>query len=46
VPAAVRRTALEANSEIVEALRRGDAKDARDAIHNYLTRTLASVHGF
>jgi len=46
VPAAVREASLRANREIVTALRDGDADAARAAMHDYLTRTLASVHGF
>lgn len=46
VSAAVRSAALRSNTEIVEALRRGDAQSARQSMHDYLTRTLATVHGF
>jgi GntR family transcriptional regulator, transcriptional repressor for pyruvate dehydrogenase complex len=46
VPAAVREASLGANLEIVTALRDGNADAARAAMHDYLTRTLASVHGF
>jgi GntR family transcriptional regulator, transcriptional repressor for pyruvate dehydrogenase complex len=46
VPASVREASLLANREIVTALRDGDADAARAAMHDYLTRTLVSVHGF
>jgi len=46
VSAAVRAATLRSNSEIVEALRRGDVDTARQGMHDYLARTLASVHGF
>lgn len=46
VSAAVRSATLRSNTEIVEALRRGDAQTARQGMHDYLARTLASVHGF
>jgi DNA-binding FadR family transcriptional regulator len=46
VPAPVREASLHANTEIVEALHDGDADRARAAMHDYLSRTLASVQGF
>lgn len=46
VPAHVREASLRANSEIVEALHDRDADRARAVMHDYLSRTLASVQGF
>lgn len=46
VPAPVREASLQANTEIVEALNSRDADRARAVMHDYLSRTLASVQGF
>jgi GntR family transcriptional repressor for pyruvate dehydrogenase complex len=46
VPVPVREASLRANTEIVEALHGRDADRARAVMHDYLSRTLASVQGF